>query len=250
MFLLNKILQPKPDVQGDVGGAVSCLLGELEKGPFNPALAHELLAPFRITAKLGDFVRSTLAGRVAFLGNVGNPTPSPVGQPAIALSDKVDDKAYWSRYRRSSLFEDPDTLKPSSGTSSLDGNAFARQFPVGGRFAGTITRKSLKGAGLLVLLDGRNRPCLLPTENIPVEYRDTPDSLLGVRGEFEVLSVLESARSVWLKVVHLSPPANATAKAIESDIERRLTFIQSLRAKGLLTQTEFDDKRKQILAEL
>jgi hypothetical protein len=247
MFRSDKISPSKPDIQGDIRGAVLCLLGELEKGPFNPALAHELLAPFRITAKLGDFVRSCLAGRVALVGNVGNPTPSPVGQPAIALAEKVGDKTYWSQYRKSSLFEDPDAVKPPSSTSFSDGNTFARQFPVGGRFAGTISRQSFKGAGLLVLLDGRNRPCLLPTQNIPEEYRDTPDSLVGVRGEFEILSILESARSVWLKVIRLFPPAT---QSNEEEIERRLTFIQSLRAKGLLTQVEFDEKRRQILAEL
>ena len=36
----------------------------------------------------------------------------------------------------------------------------------------------------------------------------------------------------------------------EQDIERRLTTLKSLRDKGLITEQEYDDKRKEILKSL
>ena len=73
---------------------------------------------------------------------------------------------------------------------------------------------------------------------------------MGVSGEFEVASLLPSAKSVWVKVVRLFPLTTATDKSSDADIERRLTLLMTLHAKGLLTQDELDEKRRQILAEL
>ena len=241
------------NVSEDIRGAVLCLLSELAKGPFNPALSRELLARFHVSSKLGEFLREHLAGKVVLLGNVGNPTPSPVGQLALALASKVNDLDYWRAYRRGSLFENPAlTQNPLLGgvQAKSDEVAFKQHFPVGARFRGTICRKALKGTGLLVEVEGRDRPCLLPVDNIPTEFRTRLDSLLGTCGEFEVASVLPSARSVWLKVVRLSPTTMRAETSNDLELERRLTLIQNLHAKGLLTQEEFDEKRRQILAAL
>lgn len=256
--------------EGDVLAAKFYFLEELDHGPFAPALAGEGLDRFHIRERLGDFVREHLAGQVTL---IGNQALSPVGRPALALTARMNDPDYWRSYRLSSLFRvweeaasrlDMSALNRSVDVAnSVNEENFSRQFPIGARLSGIITRFSYRGAGLIVDVAGCNHPCLLPNANVLPEFRGREQSLIGRTGDFEIVSVLPTARSVLLKMLRVGDLANqTTVGAVPSKIsvaddsgkiERKAALAKilfdakALRDKLWLSDTAFESIQRILL---
>ncbi len=255
----------------DISGAVDFFIRELTKAPMAPALAGPLLDRYNISdMRLSEFVRTHLRGKVVL---ISNKLLSPVGRPALALESSLTDPSYWARFRLSSLYrvwEDARVEMAALNRSEyeaannevatgLEASEFAKRFPKGLCLDGKIIRRANSGTGLIVeVSNGASLySCFMPLETLPLEERNRTDALLGTSGKFEVVSVLPEKRSVWLRMLRQTPKALEMGAEERkptnndfADIEAKLTFVRTLHDKGLLTDAEYEDKRKELLSRI
>lgn len=266
--MFEKVEMNEGSDEGDTIGAIGFFISELEKGPFAPALAGDILARYRIALKLADFVKKNLADKVVL---ISNKELSPVARPALALRSKMRDISYWSEYRLSSLHRVWDSVSVDLG--ALDRTTpparrfvaggdlvdFERTFRIGLRLTGRIARRTNSGTGLIVdvVVDDVQHSCFLPLETLPIEDRNHTDGLVGTTAEFEVVSILPEKKSVWLRMIRNVPaPAPSSAEMAASteddfqEIERKLMFVRRLHDRGLLPDAEYEAKRKELLARI
>ena len=253
----------------DISGAVSYFLDELAKSPFAPALAGEGLSRFRVTLRLVDFVHTYLDDKVIL---IGRKELSPVKRPALALRSRLYDYNYWAAFRLGSLFRpwedvtvdmsviiDPAQVANRDRLTNEKATAeFGKQFHKGLRVSGQIVRRSSNGTGFIVdvLVNGVPYAWFLPIALLPIELRSNADSLIGRVGEFEVVSTLAERKSVWLRLLSVeetqTKPKQPMAAEISSceDLESRFLRLERFHERGLISDTEYETKRKELVSQL
>lgn len=258
------------DCGEDISGAVSYFLDELAKSPFAPALAGEVLARFRINGRLADFIHTYLDDRAIL---ITQKEYSPVKRPALALRARLKDYDYWAAFRLGSLYRPwadvtvdlsaIDSAQAADSDRLTDANSaaeFMKRFKKGFRVSGRIVRRSSTGAGLIVdvLVDGVPYAWFLPMALLPIGLRNNADSLIGCVGEFEIVSTLAERKSVWLRLLSIeevpSKPKQPMAAEISSheddDLERRFLRLERLRERGVISASEYETKRKELVSQL
>ena len=254
----------------DISGAVSYFLEELAKSPFAPALAGEVLARFRIHGRLADFIHTYLDDRAIL---ITDKECSPVKRPALALRARLNDYDYWAAFRLGSLYRPwadvtvdlslLDLAQAADRDRLTDANSaaeFIKRFPRGMRVSGRIVRTSSTGTGLIVdvLVDGVSYAWFLPVALLPAGLRNDIAALVGCVGEFEIVSTLAERKSVWLRLLSIdevpAKPKQPMAAAISSheddDLERRFLRLERLRERGVISASEYETKRKELVAQL
>ena len=115
-----------------------------------------------------------------------------------------------------------------------------RQFPPGSRNRATQSADVLAEGGVTFAANNRRDWVLVAAAGIPlppVAVRAAPAAAGAAPAAAGAAPAADAVRS-------------SAATGADLDIERRLTTLKSLRDKGLITEQEFNDKRKEILKSL
>lgn len=223
-----------------------------------------------MSLRLVDFVHTYLDDKVIL---IARKELSPVKRPALALRARLYDYSYWAAFRLGSLFRpwadvtvdlsvidsaqvaDRDRLANDKSAAE-----FGKRFQKGLRVSGQIVRRSSNGTGMIVdvLVNGVPYAWFLPIALLPIELRGNADSLIGRVGEFEVVSTLPERKSVWLRLLNVEEtqakpkqPMAAEISSCEDDVlEKRFLRLERLHERGLISATEYETKRNELVSQL
>ena len=258
---------------GNILSAKSYFISELERGPVAPALFGEAVARYGIE-KLATFLSDHLSEVVTVFPFK---ELSPVGRPAVALTARLRDPAYWQQFRLGSLCKAWDNcivdmtaldrMSTRRHVQNVAASTFGHTFEIGKRFPGKILRRAYSSAGWIVeveLPEGGTENCFLPV----VSAQDT--FFVGMAGIFEVVNILPQKRSVLLRLVgqkqaedasDVAEQTSASATRVCSEessdatqvilqAETRLASAKRLYDAGVISLDEFSKVRAEALQVL